>query len=76
MGIMIASVESAAGCIIGSGIGSAPGAATGMLVFTVQDAVELSRDGSKVILCRECASVDDILGFEVCSSIPKFWGLM
>jgi hypothetical protein len=53
------------GLIVGSGCASAPGAVSGKLAFTVEDAVAMSRDGDRVILCREVASVDDLQGFEV-----------
>ncbi len=47
---------------IATGLGASPGAATGEVVFTAQEAVELGRENRAVILVRAETSPDDIHG--------------
>ncbi|MEM3615571.1 MAG: pyruvate, phosphate dikinase, partial [Candidatus Methanomethylicia archaeon] len=47
---------------IASGLASSPGAVSGMIVFTADEAVEWSRNGKKVILVREETKPDDVHG--------------
>ena len=51
--------------LLGSGIPSAPGVASGKLAFSCEDAEVWAKQGQTVILCRENASCDDIRAFEV-----------
>jgi pyruvate,orthophosphate dikinase len=50
------------GRFLAKGLNAGPGAATGKLVFTADDAVEWARNGEKVILTRWETSPDDIHG--------------
>lgn len=51
------------------GLPAGPGAATGEIVFTAQDAVQASRLGKKVILVREETSPDDVEGMRAAVGI-------
>ena len=51
--------------IIGKGLPAAPGAATGLVVFTSQEAVEAAEAGQKVLLVRPETNPDDIHGMHV-----------
>lgn len=55
--------------IIGSGLPASPGAATGQIVFTSEDAVELSEAGQKAILVRVETSPEDIHGMHAAEGI-------
>jgi len=48
---------------IAKGLPSSPGAVSGKVVFSADDAVEWSRKGEKVILVREETKPDDVHGF-------------
>ncbi|MDR1991998.1 MAG: pyruvate, phosphate dikinase [Nitrososphaerota archaeon] len=48
---------------IASGLGASPGAASGEVVFSADDAEKQNRDGKKVILVREQTKPEDIHGF-------------
>lgn len=48
---------------IAKGLPSSPGAVTGRVVFSADDAVEWSKKGEKVILVREETKPDDVHGF-------------
>ena len=48
--------------IIARGLGASPGAATGKLVFTAEDAVEAANRGEAVVLVRRETSPEDIHG--------------
>ncbi|HEX6174832.1 MAG TPA: pyruvate, phosphate dikinase, partial [Candidatus Binatia bacterium] len=55
--------------VLVKGLPAGPGAATGRIVFHAEDAVEWSRSGERVILCRIETSPDDIRGMEVAEGI-------
>ena len=55
--------------IVGKGIAASPGAATGEIVFTPEDAVELGKAGKKVILVRLETSPEDIEGMKFAQGI-------
>jgi len=48
---------------IATGLPASPGAASGMVVFTADEAEKLGKEGKKVILVREETKPDDIHGF-------------
>jgi len=55
--------------IIGAGLPASPGAATGEIVFTSEEAEELSAQGRKVILVRVETSPEDIHGMHAAEGI-------
>ena len=55
--------------IIGSGLPASPGAATGEIVFTAEEAVEAEEEGRKVILVRVETSPEDIHGMHAAEGI-------
>ncbi|MEM5473678.1 pyruvate, phosphate dikinase [Hoeflea sp. AS60] len=55
--------------IIGSGLPASPGAATGEIVFTSEEAVEAAKTGRKVILVRVETSPEDIHGMHAAEGI-------
>lgn len=55
--------------IIGSGLPASPGAATGEIVFTSEEAVEAAKVGRKVILVRVETSPEDIHGMHAAEGI-------
>jgi len=55
--------------IIGRGLPSSPGAATGQIVFTAEDAEKAVENGVKVILVRTETSPEDISGMHVSEGI-------
>ncbi|MBR4439423.1 MAG: pyruvate, phosphate dikinase [Clostridia bacterium] len=55
--------------VIGKGIAASPGAATGTVVFTAEDAVEHGKKGEKVILVRLETSPEDIEGMKYSQGI-------
>jgi pyruvate,orthophosphate dikinase len=55
--------------IIGSGLPASPGAATGEIVFTSEDAVQAEEEGRKVILVRVETSPEDIHGMHAAEGI-------
>ena len=55
--------------VIGKGIAASPGAATGTIVFTAEDAVEHGKEGEKVILVRLETSPEDIEGMKYSQGI-------
>ena len=55
--------------VVGKGIAASPGAATGKIVFTPEDAVELGKAGKKVILVRLETSPEDIEGMKFAQGI-------
>jgi len=55
--------------VIGSGLPASPGAATGQIVFTSEDAVELNEAGQKAILVRVETSPEDIHGMHAAEGI-------
>ncbi len=62
--------------VIGSGLPASPGAATGEIVFTSEDAVEAARAGRKVILVRVETSPEDIHGMHAAEGILTVRGGM
>jgi len=50
--------------VIGRGLASSPGAAAGRIAFTARRAVELRRQGERVVLVRMETSPDDIAGMQ------------
>jgi pyruvate,orthophosphate dikinase len=54
---------------IGSGLAASPGAASGRVVFTADDAVEWAERGEKVILVRQETSPEDIAGMHAAQGI-------
>ncbi|MCJ7994794.1 pyruvate, phosphate dikinase [Rhizobium cremeum] len=55
--------------VIGSGLPASPGAATGEIVFTAEEAVEAEEEGRKVILVRVETSPEDIHGMHAAEGI-------
>jgi len=55
--------------VIGSGLPASPGAATGAIVFTAEEAVEAEAEGRKVILVRVETSPEDIHGMHAAEGI-------
>jgi pyruvate,orthophosphate dikinase len=55
--------------VIGSGLPASPGAATGEIVFTAEEAVEAAEEGRKVILLRIETSPEDIHGMHAAEGI-------
>jgi pyruvate,orthophosphate dikinase len=55
--------------VIATGLAASPGAASGRVVFTADDAVMLANAGEKVILVRQETNPDDIHGMEVAVGI-------
>ncbi len=59
----------AAKTVIAKGLPASPGAATGQIVFTAEDAVRKAAEGTPVILVREETSPEDIEGMSVAQGI-------
>jgi pyruvate,orthophosphate dikinase len=55
--------------VVAKGLAASPGAASGMVVFTADDAVRYAQDGESVILVRKETNPDDIEGINVASGI-------
>ncbi len=55
--------------IFAKGLAASPGAATGQVVFTADDAVAAKKDGKKVILVRVETSPEDIAGMDAAEGI-------
>ena len=55
--------------IIAKGLAASPGAASGMAVFSADDAVRYAESGKKVILVRQETNPDDIHGMNVAEGI-------
>ncbi len=55
--------------VIGSGLPASPGAATGEIVFTAEEAVAVEAEGRKVILVRIETSPEDIHGMHAAEGI-------
>ena len=51
------------------GVGASPGAASGEIVFTADDAVAAGKDGREVILVRPFTEADDVHGFQAAKGI-------
>ncbi|MCX7975042.1 MAG: pyruvate, phosphate dikinase [Candidatus Aminicenantes bacterium] len=68
--------EKAAHPLLAEGLAASPGAATGKIVFTAEDAVEWRKKGEKVLLVRSETSPDDIHGMSVSEGILTATGGM
>ena len=62
--------------VLAKGLPASPGAASGQVVFTADDAVEWTRDGKQVILVRKETVPDDIHGMHVAQGILTATGGM
>src|SRR5437667_8733099 len=60
--------------VVARGIASSPGAAAGQIVFSAEKAVELARQGERVLLVREETSPDDIAGMEAAQGFLTAFG--
>jgi pyruvate,orthophosphate dikinase len=61
---------------LAKGLNASPGAATGQIVFTAEEAEEWAKDGKKVLLVRRETSPDDIGGMHVSQGILTSTGGM
>lgn len=61
---------------IGRGLAASPGAATGQVVFTAEDATEWGKEGKKVVLVRLETSPEDIEGMHYAQGILTVRGGM
>jgi len=57
------------GRLLGKGLPAGPGAATGRIVFSAEDAVSWKNRGERVVLCRIETSPDDIRGMDAAQGI-------
>ncbi len=55
--------------VLAKGLPASPGAATGQIVFTADDAEKWAKTGKKVILCRVETSPEDVTGMHVAAGI-------
>ena len=55
--------------LLAQGLPASPGAASGAIAFTAEDAVRLGADGTAVILCRPETSPEDIAGMQAACGI-------
>ncbi len=55
--------------VIGTGLPASPGAAAGEIVFSSHDAVNLAKEGRKVILVRSETSPEDVHGMHVAQGV-------
>ncbi len=55
--------------VIAKGLPASPGAASGAVVFTAEDAVKKAKDGKKVLLVRHVTSPEDIGGMDAAEGI-------
>src|SRR4051794_1518993 len=55
--------------VLATGVGAAPGAAKGEVVFTAQEAVEAAADGRDVVLVRPDTNANDVAGFHAAKGI-------
>ena len=62
--------------VLVKGLPASPGAATGKIVLTAEEAEKLAKDGESVILLREETSPDDITGMHVAKAIVTCRGGM
>jgi len=62
--------------VLATGLAASPGAATGQIVFTANEAVAWKNEGKKVILVREETSPDDIHGMSAAQGILTATGGM
>jgi len=64
------------GRLLAKGLNAGPGAATGRIVFSAQDAEEWKKRGEQVILCRTETSPEDIKGMDAAEGILTAFGGM
>ncbi|MFO7866139.1 MAG: pyruvate, phosphate dikinase [Candidatus Aminicenantes bacterium] len=62
--------------VVAQGLSASPGAASGLAVFTADDAVEWKEQGKKIILVRDETSPDDIHGMSASQGILTATGGM
>ncbi len=62
--------------LLAKGLNASPGAATGQIVFTADDAEDWVKDGKKVILVRQETSPEDIGGMHVAEGVLTSTGGM
>ncbi|MFT5692767.1 MAG: pyruvate,orthophosphate dikinase, partial [Oceanicoccus sp.] len=62
--------------IVASGLPASPGGATGKVVFSAEEAVEIAADGTTVILVRRETTPEDIQGMKVSEGILTAFGGM
>lgn len=62
--------------VVAKGLSASPGAASGLAVFTADDAVEWKEQGKKIILVRDETSPDDIHGMSASQGILTATGGM
>jgi len=55
--------------VVTQGIAASPGAAVGRAVFTVKDAIEMAKQGEKVILIRNDTSPEDVGGMDAAQAV-------
>jgi len=55
--------------VLATGVAASPGAASGEIVFTAEDAVEAEANGRDVILVRPFTEADDVAGFHAARGI-------
>lgn len=55
--------------VVASGLPASPGGATGQVVFSAEEAVEVGKDGTSVILVRRETTPEDIHGMKVAAGI-------
>ena len=55
--------------VIAKGLPAGPGGANGQIVFTAEDAVDLSKKGKKVILVREETNPEDVEGMRAAQAV-------
>jgi pyruvate,orthophosphate dikinase len=55
--------------VLARGVAASPGAATGEIVFTAQEAVQAGEDGRDVILVRPFTEAEDVAGFHAAKGI-------
>ncbi len=55
--------------VLATGVAASPGAASGEIVFTAEEAVEAEADGRAVILVRPFTEADDVAGFHAARGI-------
>jgi pyruvate,orthophosphate dikinase len=68
--------EKASHALLAEGLAASPGAATGKIVFTAEEAVDWRKRGEKVLLVRSETSPDDIHGMSVSEGILTATGGM
>lgn len=59
----------ASGTVLGTGLPASPGAATGRVVFSAEDAVEWTKRGEQVILVRLDTTPEDIVGMHYAQGV-------